>query len=165
MKILVCLLRQALYDKSAFDVDGTSCMVNPPSTPMYALTGASKYYSPNNTDKNEQQSYIPDAQGFPFTQVEYTPDKTGRIRKQGGLGIDHQLGSNHETKYFYGQPEQCELDMMFGSEAGYYHHYKKNIVVDPNGQTSNTYIDMYGKTIATSLAGNKPDNVDELPAP
>ena len=54
--------------------------------------------------------------------------------------------------------------MMFGSEVGNALHYKKNMVIDPNGQISNTYIDMYGKTVATSLAGNAPLNLDPLPA-
>ena len=62
----------------------------------------------------------------------FTPDNTGRIRRQSGVGTDHKLGSDHETKYFYGKPEQVELDMMFGTEAGEASHYKKNMVVDAN---------------------------------
>jgi RHS repeat-associated protein len=153
-----------IFDKNEFDVDGTDSCSAPVSVPMDPSSGASNYYSPYNPNKNEQQAYVPDAQGYPYTQVEYTPDKTGRIRRQSGVGPDHQLGSTHETKYFYGQPEQPELDQMFGSEAGNALHYKKNMVIDPNGQISNTYIDMYGKTVATSLAGIPPANLDPLPA-
>ncbi|HXB12612.1 MAG TPA: hypothetical protein VNZ45_11530, partial [Bacteroidia bacterium] len=43
---------------------------------------------------------------------------------------------------------------MFGSESGNATHYKKNIVIDPNGQASVSYLDQEGRTIATCLAGN-----------
>jgi RHS repeat-associated protein len=150
------------YTKKDFDLvdPANSCSIN--TSPMVNTDGASKYYSPNNPEKNDQQAFIPDANEYPFTQVEYTPDNTGRIRKQGGVGVNHQLGSNHETKYFYSVPTQIELDRLFGSEVGNAAHYQKHMVIDANGQISISYMDMAGKTIATALAGSPPPNLDKL---
>ncbi|WP_143774035.1 hypothetical protein, partial [Niastella vici] len=86
--------------------------------------------------------FIPDAQGYPFTETEYTPDNTGRISRQGGVGPDHQLGSGHETKYFYGTSDQKELDALFGTDVGDASHYFKTMVRDANGQFSISYVDM-----------------------
>ena len=41
-------------------------------------------------------------------------------------------------------------------------HYLKNMVVDPNGQISVSYVDASGKTIATALAGITPPNMHSL---
>lgn len=150
------------YNKKHFDEDPSgNCPTN--ALGMDPIAGSSKYYSTNNTDKNFQQAYVPEAQNYPFVQTEYMPDNTGRIRRQSGVGEELKLGSNHETKYFYGTPTgQTELDRLFGSEVGYYNHYKKNMVIDPNGQVSISYIDQSGKTIATALAGPSPDNLKAL---
>jgi RHS repeat-associated protein len=144
-------LRQ--YSRLDFDLDTTHrCSVTADSMSVFA--GASNYYSPQNPNKQGFQAYVPDAHGFPFSQVQYTPDNTGRIRAQGGVGQQFQLGSGHETKYIYGQPAQLEIDRMFGDEVGDASHYKKNVVVDPNGQASISYLDQEGRTIATCLAGD-----------
>jgi len=148
------------YSREDFDVDNGTCNTTPES--MSIGSGASQYYSPNNPDKNGVNAYIPDAEKYPFTQIEYTPDNTGRIRRQSGVGINHTLGTDRETKYFYAQPGQRSLDQLFGSEVGKKAHYKKNAVVDANKQISVSYLDMQGRTIATSLAGATPDDIDEL---
>ncbi|MCX6232767.1 MAG: hypothetical protein NTZ33_14610 [Bacteroidetes bacterium] len=130
---------------------------------MKTTDGASRYYSPLNPDKTLQQVAVPDAQKFPFVQTEYEPDNTGKIRRQGGAGKEFQLAQNgHYTSYIYGQPSQTELDRLFGSEVGFSEHYQKNAVIDPNGQVSVSYIDMYGKVIATALAGVSPDSLIAL---
>ena len=153
----------AEYSRTDFDVDASDPCTNP-IIGMNTVSGASNYYSPANTVKNGAQAFVPDATGpvagiaFPFTQIEYTPDNTGRIRKQGGVGFDYQLGNGHETKYFYGWPNQPQLDRLFGSEVGDAAHYKKNVVVDANGQVSISYLDQEGRTIATSLAGDAPQD-------
>lgn len=121
-------------------------------------SGSSNYYSPQ-AATGTHQDLVPDAFGYPFTQTEYEPDNTGRIRRQSGVGQDHQFGS-HETQYFYGKPHQEELDRLFSYNVGYKSRYKKNMVVDPNGQVSVTYIDPQGRTIATALAGAIPTNLD-----
>lgn len=126
------------------------------------FAGASQYYSPDNDDKDGAQAYVPDAEGFPYTQVEYTSDNTNRISRQGGIGPDHQLGSGHETQFFDGDPLQEELDLIFGEEVGGAAHYRKKAVVDPNGQVSISYVDAAGRTVASALAGDSPDQLDPL---
>jgi RHS repeat-associated protein len=137
----------------------------PVSTPAMATSfGSSRYYSPQNPNISGSQGFIPDGEGFPFSQVEYTPDNTGRISRQGGVGKLFQLGTGHETKYFYSHPFQEQLDRLFGSEVGDAAHYQKNMVVDPNGQVSISYLDQEGRVIATSLAGKVPDSLLPLPS-
>lgn len=148
------------YNRFDFDRDVSSCVTA--TYPMGIDSGASRYYSAYNPEKNAQQAWLPDAEKYPFAQVEYMPDNTGRIRRQSGVGPNHQLGSGHETQYFYGQPFQEELDRLFGSEAGYQKHYNKTVTLDANGQASVTYMDQEGRTIATALAGTPPSNLDPL---
>lgn len=150
------------YTKLDFDtssvIDSCSAILGG----MHKSSGASNYYSDANPNNGGINGYLPDAQNFPFSQVEYTPDNTGRISRQGGVGVDFQLGSGHETKYFYGHPAQEQLDRLFGSEVGDYSHYQKKMVVDPNGQVSVSYLDQEGRVIATSMAGGSPDNLIAL---
>jgi RHS repeat-associated protein len=132
---------------------------------MTDTSGASLYYSANNPKKKiGMNQFIPDAQKYPFSETEYTQDNTGRISRQGGAGPDFQLGSGHETKYFYGTPDQNELDALFGTDVGDRSHYFKNMVRDANGQYSVSYVDMHGRTIATALAGNAPAGMAALPS-
>ena len=150
------------YDKSLYDTLGDpSLYCSLKGVPMATSSGASRYYSPDNDSVGSDQAkykYIPDAKGFPFTEVEYLQDNTGRISRQSGVGPDFRIGSDHETKYFYGSPDQRELDALFGTEVGDKSHYFKNAVRDANGQYSISYADMRGRTIATALAGNLPDS-------
>ncbi len=150
----------AKYTWTDFDQNsGCSSTLNT----MKNTIGAANYYSSSNSMSGTGiNAYIPDAAGYPFSQTEYEPDNTGRIRRQGGVGPNHQLGSGHETKYYYGQPYQIELDRLFGNEVGHASHYKKNMVMDPNGQISISYLDQEGRVIATSLSGAKPSNVAGL---
>ncbi len=127
-----------------------------------AADGAAVYYSPNNQNKENQQAYLPNSQQYPFTSMIYTPDNTGRVRYQGGVGPDNKIGSTHETKYVYGDPDQEDLDKLFGSEAGFAERFKKNMIIDPNGQISVSYLNTEDKVVATALAGNSPMNVNPL---
>ncbi len=133
--------------------------------------GAAQYYSANNPFITQgSHRFVPDANGYPFTVTQFTPDQTGRIRNQGGVGTKFQIKKDTETekykytKYFYGKPTQFQLDRLFGSEAGNSSHYLKNMVVDPNGQISVSYVNSTGKTIATSLVGLVTSNLDQLPS-
>ncbi len=146
----------------------TSCAIS--GDPMNTISGASQYYSPSNSFLDAQNlvnyyfnPYIPDAQQFPYSLTQYTPDNTGRVARQGGVGPILQAGGANDTRYFYGKPTITELQRMFGMEAGDASHYLKNMVIDPNGQASVSYIDANGKTIATALAGNAPPTMDSLP--
>lgn len=151
----------AAYDKDNFDklVNGRTLCDNGADS-MSNQTGTAQYYSPNNPLKNIGfNKYIPDAKGYPFTEVQYLPDGTGRVAKQSGVGPIFQIGSGHETKYYYGTPDQKEIDALFGTEAGNVNHYFKTMVRDANGQFSVSYTDMHGRTIATALAGDIPDSI------
>ena len=153
------------YSRNDFDKSDESDSCDITIGSMDSLTsGAANYYSENNPDLNGSQGYLPDAENYPFSQVEYTPDNTGRIRRQGGVGKQFQLGSGHESKFYYSHPFQEQLNMMFGSEVGDAAHYQKNMVIDPNGQVSVSYLDQEGRVIATSLAGEVPPNLIGLPS-
>src|SRR5690349_450261 len=91
-----------------------------------------------------------------------TFDNTGRIRRQSGVGTEHKIGSGRETEYFYLQPTQEELNRLFGYKVGHKSHYKKNMVVDANGQVSISYLDPQGRVIATALAGGNKTSFDSL---
>lgn len=147
-----------VYSHDNFDWDTGDCIAA--ADPMNTESGASHYYTNdvlNRIDASGNwQDYVPDAGGYPFVQVQYTPDNTGRIRSQSGVGSDFTITSGRSTEYYYLQPFQEELNRLFGYEVGFKSHYKKNLVVDANGQVSISYIDPQGRVIATALAG---DNV------
>lgn len=132
-------------------------------------SGAGNYYSQYNPNKTDFNAYIPEAKGYPFTRVTYMPDPTDRVVRQGGVGelfqpgkTTNNLDQNHDTKYFYGKPEQEKLDLLFGTNAGFAEFYQKNMMVDANGQVSISYVDLDGKTIATALAGVSPTSLEQL---
>ncbi|WP_217603527.1 RHS repeat-associated core domain-containing protein [Chitinophaga sp. GbtcB8] len=149
----------AEYDKEQYDHINTPAeYLTTSAAPMDTTSGANSYYSAANPEKNDGiNRYIPKAEGFAFTETQYTQDNTGRISKQSGVGATYKIGSNHETKYFYGTPAQEDLYALFGTEVGDVTHYFKNMVADANGQYAVTYVDMHGRTIATALAGS-PEN-------
>ncbi|WEK37957.1 MAG: hypothetical protein P0Y53_10640 [Candidatus Pseudobacter hemicellulosilyticus] len=150
------------YDKSLYDtLANPSLYCNLEGVAMDTTSGASRYYSAANdsaASEDPRYRYIPDAEKFPFTEIEYTQDNTGRVSKQSGVGYRFRMGSGHETRYFYSTPDQRELDALFGTEVGDKSHYFKNAVRDANGQYSISYVDMRGRTIATALAGVLPDS-------
>jgi RHS repeat-associated protein len=146
------------------DLSYSSCSTT--AAGMDSSSGTSKYYSANNSFLSSfyYAKYIPAARNYPFATTQYVDDNTGRINAQGGVGSTFQIGSGHETRYFYGKPTQIELDRLFGNEAGSASHYLKNMVVDPNGEISVSYVNSTGKTIATALAGAAPSNLHPLPS-
>lgn len=149
------------YSSKNFDYDPSACVTATAS--MNTASGSSRYYSANNDfPSSVNRNFIPDAKLFPFSQTEYTPDNTGRISRKGGIGDKHKLGSGHEMKYFYSVPEDLELNRLFGYKVGNASHYKKNTIIDPNGQISVSYLDPQGRTIATALAGSNTSNLVSL---
>jgi YD repeat-containing protein len=156
--------------KEAFDLMPTNVNACNYETPRLDKNnpngGAAQYYSDQNPEKQIGfNKFIPDADGYAYTETRYTPDATGRIEAQGGVGGTFQLGkgsNGHETRYTYGKPFQEDLDALFGTEVGDASHYSKNSVRDANGQYSVSYVDMHGRTIATALAGKSPENVKPL---
>ncbi|MBC9929530.1 RHS repeat-associated core domain-containing protein [Chitinophaga qingshengii] len=153
-------LNRQEYDKDQYDyLAREEDFLNAAAAPMDTTSGANWYYSPANKNNYPLNKYIPDAEGFAFTETSYTQDNTGRISRQSGVGPTFKLGSGHETEYSYNTPTQEELDAMFGTEVGLSSHYFKNAVTDANGQVSVSYTDMHGRTIATALAG-RADNLN-----
>ena len=134
------------------------------SLPLDSMYGNGKYYSNQNPwlTLEEKSKFIPDAQGYAFTETRLMDDMTQRVRSQGGVGYQHQIGNGHETKYYYGTPSQFELDALFGTEVGDASYYTKNMVQDANGQMSVSYVDMHGRTVATALAGNPTIGIDSI---
>lgn len=162
------------YNWRDFDVDKSSKCTETRTAEMdwqnlNTSAGAAWYYSQRNSlissgTAQTYEKFIPDAEGYPFVQTEYTPDNTGRIKRVSGLGKYHRLIgdddlsnsylSSHETKYLYGKPTQEELDLLFGNDVGKRMHYEKTVAIDPNGQASVSYTDAYGRVIATALTGD-----------
>ena len=160
-------LNTAEYDKNQYDsLVNISDYCLGGASGMDTSSGASKYYSAANPllqqAKDPYNKFIPDANRYPFTETRYTRDNTGRIDRQGGVGDAMQIGTGHETKYYYGTPTQEDLDALFGTEAGDFSHYQKNMVRDANGQYSVSYIDMSGHTVATALTGSSPVTLQQL---
>ena len=129
--------------------------------PMGTQAGAGKFYSEESepTRLVDRNAFVPDGEGYPFAVTRYTADNTGRVRQQGGVGPRLQVGTEHDTRYFYGKPNQWELDRLFGVNVGLASHYQKTMVVDPNGQATVSYLDAKGRTVATALAGRSPENL------
>ncbi|AXT51731.1 hypothetical protein D1818_13090 [Aquimarina sp. BL5] len=150
------------YSYQDFDTDDKVSLNQTLTESMSNKTGASKYYSVNNDIEGFFKERIAQASGKPFSQIEYTNDNTGRIKRKGGVGATHQLGSKHEMKYYYSTPKQKELNRLFGYNVGNESRYKKNIIIDPNGQVSISYINPQGSTIATALAGGNPASLESL---
>ena len=150
------------FDTRNFTCPNTAALY-PKTDASNGLMGASAYYSPNNINLLGFNAFIPDAVKYPFTQLSYLQDNTGRVAAQSGVGPTFKFGNNHETRFYYAAPNQEELDRMFGTEVGDALRYQKNAVMDANRQVSVTYINPEGKTIATALAGKTPDNLDSLP--
>ncbi|MBI5372838.1 MAG: hypothetical protein HZA79_12520 [Sphingobacteriales bacterium] len=157
-------VNNSLRPVSYKDIPSANCGII--SSALSSSSGVEKYYSENNPFINDPakpwNKAIPKSEGFPYTVTQYTPDNTGRIRAQSGVGAAFQLGTGHETKFYYGKPSQYELDRLFGAEAGDHTHYLKNMVKDANGQVSVSYQNSEGKTIATALAGLPPTQTEAL---
>ena len=160
------------YSYRDFDYKGSNAcdLFNIGPLKLPTNQGAGNYYSDYNPDKTTFNAYIPDANGYPLTRVNFMPDPTNRVVKQGQAGELFQPGNtanavyqNHDTKYYYGKPEQEKLDRLFGTNAGYAEFYQKNLVLDANGQASVSYLNLEGKIVATALAGQAPANLEQLP--
>ncbi|WP_298892457.1 deaminase domain-containing protein [uncultured Psychroserpens sp.] len=150
------------YSHLDFDWDTSDCGIS--ANRMSNSSGASNYYSPQYITSDVQHDFVPNALEYPFSQIQYTQDNTDRIKSKGGVGIAYQIGSGQELRYIYSTPNsQKELDRLFGSQVGWLSHYKKNAVVDPNGQVSVSYLDPQGRTIATALVADNPNELLGLP--
>lgn len=126
---------------------------------------SNEYYSSNNPFLNSGRigiAHIASADNYPVAQMAYLNDATGRVRGQSGVGAFYQLAQGRATRYEYANASNTELKRLFGSNVGDAKHYRKNTVIDANGQQSISYVDQAGQTIATALIGAPPENVQEL---
>ena len=125
-------------------------------------THSNNYFSKENQFKKDGlHSYVASAEGYGYAQTMF--DAQGRVTKVSGVGADHKMGSGHEVEIFYSNPDQKELDRLFGNEVGYADHYSKVATKDANGVVSTSYYNLSGQLIATAIAGDKPVNLEELP--
>jgi RHS repeat-associated protein len=126
------------------------------------VQGTGNYYSPSNAQGGTLRDYIPNADGYVYSQKEYLQDSKGLVSRQSGVGEAFSSDGSHVSRTYYGQAARAEIVRLFGSNVGNASHYKKNLVVDNNGQISVAYLDQEGRTIATALAGDPPANVNAL---
>jgi RHS repeat-associated protein len=150
------------YDLDAFDRAEKTC--DAPAEPMATTSGASRYYSPSTPTFPDKpwQGYVPDAGGYPFVQVEYARDPTGRVRRQGGVGDTFRIGAGHETELGYGVAAQASLTALFGAEAGNAGRFQRRLASDANGQIAVSYVDPAGRVVASALAGDPPEALETI---
>jgi RHS repeat-associated protein len=151
------------FSRADFDIKGTNGGIGISRLKANTASGAAKYFSSANPQRTGAEALLPDANGYVFTQTEYTADQTGRISRQGNVGEKLGLGSGHEKKYIYSVPSQEELDRLFGNEAGNHLHYKKKVEIDENGQLRVSYMNQSGRVVATAMQGNCPSNLEAIP--
>ncbi|NOQ74897.1 MAG: hypothetical protein GQ574_22980 [Crocinitomix sp.] len=156
------------YNFTNFDVIETGGGINKIDNPDNMATLAVNDYYNSGTSFGVGADYIADAGDFPFARTTFTNDGTGRVKTQTAVGAsvvgasDMASSDSKITMYMYGTPTQEELYRLFGNEVGNAIHYKKNAVIDQNGQAHIQYIDMSGRVIATALAGDAPENLLEI---
>lgn len=130
--------------------------------PLHDSALANRYYSAANYDKSGFQKFVPDAEGYPFIETIYAPDNTNKVLWQGGAGKTYQRWNRHGTQNTYVRADQYELNRLMGTEAGRFEFYPKQIVTDPNRQSSYSIFNPSGQVVATALLGNGP-NADSIP--
>ena len=139
------------FPKSQYDYDIT--LSHNQMFPTNA--GSALYYSSNNPFANHPHwpnvNQTPWDSGYTYTHVRYLNDGTDRIHSQSTVGSTFKMGSGRETRYFYGNPSQAELDRLFGNEVGNASHYQKVLAVDANGEVTVSYYDMKERLIASAI--------------
>jgi RHS repeat-associated protein len=145
--------------RNQYDV-GKAC--DSASVAFGTQSGAGRYYSPANPEQSRWQAYVPDAEGYPYAQVKYSNDGTGKIRESSKPGFAFRMGGGRTQKYFYGTPSQAELDRYFGNDAGRSSFYKKTLMIDENGQAHVSIHNLKGNVVLSAMAGAKPENLEAI---
>jgi YD repeat-containing protein len=146
------------YKASDFDYNCRTEVLQP----LHDSALANRYYSAANYDQLGFQKFVPDAEGYPFIETIYSPDNTNKVLWQGGAGKTYQRWNRHGTRNTYARADQYELNRLMGTEAGRFEFYPKQIVTDPNRQSSYTIFNPSGQVVATALLGDGP-NADSIP--
>lgn len=123
---------------------------------LASTVGAANYFSTSNTTSSLHKNYLPDSKGYVYSQTEYLRDGSGRPARQSAVGEVFRLDGSRAIRYHYGEASAAELVRLFGSQVGKASHYKKNLVVDANGQVNVSYLDGQDRMIASALGGDKP---------
>ncbi len=128
--------------------------------PLDNTSLASKYYSSANpllslynagSQEHNIAKAIPDAEAFPFVQTIHAEDDHSRVKIQGGAGSQLQIGQGHETRFYYMDPLQTELNQYLGLNGGIFKFYDKTVTRDPNKQLSFSISNNLGKPVMTGL--------------
>ncbi|MEM7161704.1 MAG: hypothetical protein AAF487_04615 [Bacteroidota bacterium] len=116
------------------------------------MSGSFAYYDGLGNNNND---FVPSAEGYPFSRTLFYSDGE-RVQEQGGVGATMRLKplESKSTKSYFGTPSQDELDRIFGEEAPIANSVQKIINEDPNGVMSGSYLSKDGKTLATFLMDN-----------
>lgn len=123
-------------------VDGSS---NNPEPVGQAVKGSVGWYYSNN---NSDEAYVP-ADSWPYSRVDFWEDSRGNIKRSGGVGMHHKLGSGHESVAFT-LSSTYELTHVFGRES---QQAIKTVVRDAQGAISVVYRDQAGKVRASAVSG------------
>ncbi|MBT1709850.1 hypothetical protein KK062_16515 [Fulvivirgaceae bacterium PWU5] len=130
----------ALYQASDFDGLATPA-------PAKDVSG---YYSgePAAAVDNDR---VASAGGYPFSQVVYVPDGTGRVAEEAGVGAANSKAGKKTRRINYDRPTEAELVAMFGIEAPEVSGVVKVITYDNNDIANVTFQTKDGKVVATAL--------------
>lgn len=143
------------YDYTKFDLENTSTLQFGQKDKPFNLDNNVKgslgwYFSNNNTE----EPYVATT-GIPYSRVEYYKDPLGRPKKVAGISENYQMGSDHESKVFYGTAGY-ELAYVYGGDR----NITKAVTVDPDGLESIVYKDHLDNVVATCYSGLENDCYD-----
>jgi hypothetical protein len=140
-----------------------SCQTALLPEPMSNTSGAAHYYSEMGFNSGiTKDSYVPKANGYPFTITQYTPDGTNRVKYQGNPGVDYTIASGHEVENYYPTVNIEDLVRLFGTDVKESSQYRKVLVKDASGQSVVTYLDAAGNVIANGLMGQSTQGLMSL---
>lgn len=150
----------AEYSFNHFDTPDLSSAIsgtlNAPDKAYEYQHGTVGYYYSNN---NAAESHVP-ATNHPFSRVEYWRDPLQRIKRVSGVGDHHQLGTDHESQFYY-MGHAGELAYLYGNHTSHIEGFDqeiecfKTIAVDEEGSESVIYTDKAKRVIASCVSGKK----------
>ena len=153
---------------TAADFDRDNNMWSPSG--VHSSASLSQYYGEDNT-KTMDGLFVANGEEKTFTRNIYTPDATGRVWVQGGVGTVLQISDplvpadNRNTVVEYAAVAQDELDYIFGNEAPLAENVYKTSTKDPNSVLSINYMTKKGEVLATLLDGAKVSDFSERLTP
>ncbi|MEQ8908166.1 MAG: hypothetical protein RIC95_03160 [Vicingaceae bacterium] len=129
--------------------------------------GAANYYSAENPalDIDSSSSFIPDANGLPFSKSNFMADGSNRLESKTQPGLDKAFNTSKGTRFAYSRANRQELEALFGTNVGKEEFYKKEFSIDPNGVMTISYKDQSDRTIASAISGTPEGRSDMVPLP